>query len=156
MNRSKLLLVCATLAAGAAAPAAMADQERFAMTNPTWNTECGSCHVAYPPRLLPTASWEALLGDLGNHFGSDASLDPATTAELLAYAQMHASARAPAANRRCASPAPAGSCTNMARSAQPPGSGPRSAARPIAPPVIAAPTAATTANVASRFHDRST
>jgi hypothetical protein len=35
---------------------------------------------------------------------------------------------------------------------QPPGSGPRSAARPIAPPVIAAPTA----NVASRFHDRST
>lgn len=94
MNRFKLLLVCATLAAGAAAPTAMADQERFAMTNPTWNTECGSCHVAYPPRLLPTASWEALLGDLGNHFGSDASLDPATTAELLAYAQTHASARA--------------------------------------------------------------
>ncbi|MDD3765281.1 MAG: diheme cytochrome c [Nevskiales bacterium] len=93
MNRSKILLVGATLAAGITTPAALADQERFAMTHPTWNEECGSCHVAYPPQLLPAASWEALLGDLGNHFGSDASLDPATAAELLAYARMHASAR---------------------------------------------------------------
>lgn len=46
--------------------------------------ECGSCHVAYPARFLGPRSWRALMGDLGEHFGSDASLEPARQRELLA------------------------------------------------------------------------
>lgn len=42
-----------------------------------WKTECGSCHVPFPPRLLPAASWQKIMGDLGNHYGSDATLDDA-------------------------------------------------------------------------------
>jgi len=41
--------------------------------------ECSACHMAYPPVLLPQRSWTAIMGNLTNHFGGDASLDPATT-----------------------------------------------------------------------------
>lgn len=36
--------------------------------------ECGSCHVPYPARGLPAASWRALMAGLDRHFGNDASL----------------------------------------------------------------------------------
>lgn len=60
--------------------------------NKAWNEECGACHFAYQPGLLPTKSWEKLLNDqaLSDHFGEDASLDKETLQELLAYAQTHA------------------------------------------------------------------
>ena len=41
-----------------------------------WMTECGSCHMAYPPGLLPPAAWKQHMDTLKNHYGSDASLDP--------------------------------------------------------------------------------
>src|SRR3989344_466451 len=37
--------------------------------------ECAACHVAYPPGMLPAASWTRLMNGLGQHFGTDASLD---------------------------------------------------------------------------------
>ena len=58
--------------------------------NPAWQAECGSCHVAYPPRLLPAASWRALMDDLGRHFGTDASVDPATAAAIRAFLETNA------------------------------------------------------------------
>jgi hypothetical protein len=48
-------------------------------------TECGSCHLAYPPSMLPSRSWTQLMADLKNHFGDDASLDAATTARIAHY-----------------------------------------------------------------------
>ena len=47
--------------------------------------ECGSCHLAYPARFLPQASWEAGLAGLAQHFGTDASVDPATLPLLRAH-----------------------------------------------------------------------
>ena len=47
-----------------------------------YRTECASCHLAYPPALLPLASWRRLLGNLGNHYGVDASLEPAEVLEI--------------------------------------------------------------------------
>jgi hypothetical protein len=29
-----------------------------------WHSECGSCHVAYPPRLLEAASWRTIMQGL--------------------------------------------------------------------------------------------
>ena len=60
------------------------------LANPAWQAECGSCHVPYPPRLLPAASWRALMDDLERHFGTDASVDPATTAAIRAFLEDNA------------------------------------------------------------------
>ena len=75
------------------ATAAHASGEVFSATNPTWKSECSACHVAYPPRLLPAASWKAIMTGLDKHFGSDASLDPASSAEILVFLEKNASRR---------------------------------------------------------------
>ncbi|MCM8596998.1 diheme cytochrome c [Accumulibacter sp.] len=53
--------------------------------DPLVNEECGSCHLAYPPSMLPAASWRRLIGDLRNHFGDDASVDAPTAARITDY-----------------------------------------------------------------------
>ncbi len=45
--------------------------------NPDHAEECGACHDPYHPSLLPAASWQALMARLDDHFGEDASIDPA-------------------------------------------------------------------------------
>ncbi len=45
-------------------------------------SECGGCHTAYAPGLLPARSWKQMLTELEHHFGEDASLDEATRVEL--------------------------------------------------------------------------
>jgi cytochrome b len=44
--------------------------------NAAYAEECGACHDAYHPSLLPAASWAAVMAGLADHFGEDASLDP--------------------------------------------------------------------------------
>ena len=56
-----------------------------AAVNAKWKSECGACHVAYPPALLPARSWERVMTGLSNHFGEDASLDAATAREITGY-----------------------------------------------------------------------
>lgn len=52
------------------------DDARFPMpAQKIYVTECGGCHTAYAPGLLPTRSWIRMMGELENHFGEDASLD---------------------------------------------------------------------------------
>lgn len=43
-------------------------------TNAQWLQECGSCHLAFSPGLLPAESWRKVMAGLNKHFGSDASL----------------------------------------------------------------------------------
>jgi mono/diheme cytochrome c family protein len=52
---------------------------------PKYRQECASCHVAYPAGMLPADSWQRLLNNLPRHFGTDASLDPASVKELSAW-----------------------------------------------------------------------
>ena len=70
--KSKLLLIAVAL--GAVTPVLAATDTPAAK----WATECGSCHVAYPAKFLPAATWIKIMAGLDKHFGSDASLDPAT------------------------------------------------------------------------------
>jgi hypothetical protein len=49
---------------------------------PKYQQECAACHLAYPPGMLPAASWQRLMTNLPKHFGTDASLDSASVAEL--------------------------------------------------------------------------
>jgi len=82
--------VCFTLCSMLLAGSAMADSHRYTASNPTWKAECGSCHIAYPPQLLPAASWRAIMSGLDKHFGSDASLDAKTAAEVGAFLEQNA------------------------------------------------------------------
>ncbi len=58
--------------------------------NKNWQQECSSCHLAYPPSLLPRASWRRVMGGLDQHFGENASLDPATQADILRFLEANA------------------------------------------------------------------
>jgi Dihaem cytochrome c len=51
-------------------------------------TECGECHFAYQPGLLPAKSWEKLLNPaaLKNHFGDNAEMDKSVLEPILKYA----------------------------------------------------------------------
>lgn len=52
--------------------------------------ECAACHTAYPPGLLPAASWRRVMGGLEKHYGTDASLDAATVQQLSQWLQAYA------------------------------------------------------------------
>ncbi len=85
---------------------ALADHDRSlpAQVPKAYVQECASCHIAYPPGMLPRRSWERLMGGLDKHFGADASLDAATVKQLNAWLQANAGttkrvAEAPAQDR---------------------------------------------------------
>jgi len=61
----------------------------YAKINPVFVNECGSCHTLYPPTLLAKEGWSVLMGDLSNHFGDDASLDPADERSIREYLLAH-------------------------------------------------------------------
>ncbi len=86
------LLLAGVVAALAAASVARADGGNLLPRSmpKAYVPECASCHTAYPPALLPAASWQRLMGGLKQHYGSDASLDPATVAQLSQWLQANA------------------------------------------------------------------
>lgn len=45
-----------------------------AVSSPVYKEECSSCHMAYPPGLLPARSWKKIMGNLDTHFGDNAEL----------------------------------------------------------------------------------
>jgi len=55
--------------------------------------ECGSCHFAYPPGLLPARSWQKLMGNLADHFGDNAELLPEDAAAITGYLVKNAADR---------------------------------------------------------------
>lgn len=58
------------------------------VTDPQYLKECGECHFAYPPGLLPARSWEKLLkaDALKDHFGDNAEIDKETLQAIHVYA----------------------------------------------------------------------
>ncbi len=47
--------------------------------------ECTACHMAFPPAFLPAASWQRMMGNLGKHYGTDASLDASTNRAIATW-----------------------------------------------------------------------
>jgi mono/diheme cytochrome c family protein len=72
--------------------AAHAGDHRFlpSDTPAAYAQECASCHTAYPPSMLPARSWQRIMSGLGEHYGSDASLDEASARRIGAWLQAHA------------------------------------------------------------------
>lgn len=75
----------------AAALPALPDERRARVPMlPRYQQECGACHTAYAPGLLPASSWQRVMAGLTRHYGSDASLDDATRAELAEWLRVNA------------------------------------------------------------------
>ncbi len=66
------------------------DVPRPAKALPTYAQECAACHLAYPPGLLPAASWKRIMAGLSNHYGTDASLDAQQVQDIGAWLQTNA------------------------------------------------------------------
>lgn len=78
----------------AVAGTACADGGRFSVpANATWQEECGSCHIAYPPRLLSKQNWHQLMSNLDKHFGTNAELGPKEQQEISVFLQRYGSSR---------------------------------------------------------------
>ncbi len=81
-NNIKALAVVA-ISLTSALPAMAASP--WVVSNSTTKTECSACHTVYAPGFLPKRSWKAIMGDLSNHFGEDASLSDAARTEITNY-----------------------------------------------------------------------
>ena len=55
------------------------------MANEAYKKECGSCHLAYQPGLLPARSWQKIMGTLDRHFGDNAELAPEDNKAIADY-----------------------------------------------------------------------
>jgi nitrate/TMAO reductase-like tetraheme cytochrome c subunit len=59
----------------------------------SFDAECASCHMAYPPGLLGQKNWQSIMSGLDKHFGTDASLDAKTQAEISQWLIKNAATR---------------------------------------------------------------
>jgi len=55
------------------------------VTNTLYQEECGSCHFAYQPGLLPSGSWRKIMMGLDSHFSDNAELDKTDTKLIISY-----------------------------------------------------------------------
>lgn len=53
--------------------------------NKLWKAECGSCHIAYPPRLLTADNWKKMMGGLNKHYGANAELEAKDNKAILDF-----------------------------------------------------------------------
>ena len=60
------------------------------VNNPTYTENCGACHFAYQPGLLPSGSWDKILKGLADHFGESVELDPESMKTIVEYLKSHA------------------------------------------------------------------
>jgi hypothetical protein len=87
------------LSAIVAAPVTLADRDSRGpdvapVTNKLYQQECGSCHMAYQPGLLPARSWETTMRGLASHFGDNAELGAEERQAISEYLTANAADRA--------------------------------------------------------------
>ena len=78
-------LVLAAIISCTAAAAAWASDRFAPVTDAATRKECGSCHMAFQPGLLPARSWTGIMDGLTDHFGEDASLSEELAARIRTY-----------------------------------------------------------------------
>ncbi len=75
--------------------ASLADDLRMQHAYPAeYRSECGSCHDPYPPGMLNKDDWANVMSRLDRHYGTDASLDDKTTADIARWLERNAGRRA--------------------------------------------------------------
>ena len=71
-----------------------ARQDVAPVDNELYRNECGSCHFAYQPGLLPAATWQVIIQGLDDHFGENAELGAAERQAVSEYLAANAADRA--------------------------------------------------------------
>ncbi|MCB1760001.1 MAG: hypothetical protein KDI68_09530 [Gammaproteobacteria bacterium] len=61
----------------------------------TYAKQCGSCHIAYRPQLLPAVSWERVMSGSNDHFGVRVEITPKQAAAIRNYLLDNGAGRAP-------------------------------------------------------------
>jgi hypothetical protein len=81
------------------------------VANATYAEECGACHMAYQPGLLPGDAWQKIMAAdaLAEHYGDDASLSAGLRGELADYLAANAAERSGKSRARAFSVGDAGS-----------------------------------------------
>ncbi len=86
----RLLTALALGTAALLAPALAGAQDTPPSPEAQFTEECSACHLAFPAFFLPKESWSAIMNDLPNHFGEDASLDNDAMTAIEGYLVKHA------------------------------------------------------------------
>jgi hypothetical protein len=60
--------------------------------NAAYRNECGACHIAFPPALLPVDDWLAIMSELDRHYGANAGLDEKVRKEISAFLERNGAA----------------------------------------------------------------
>ena len=66
------------------------------VNNHLYSKNCGDCHFAYQPGLLPSTSWGKILTGLPDHFGEEVDLDEESKRIITEYLQTNAADYSPA------------------------------------------------------------
>lgn len=66
------------------------------IANQAYTATCGECHFAYPPQLMPSASWLQILNRLEDHFGEEIEIDPDTKKNISDYVKINGAENASA------------------------------------------------------------
>ncbi len=91
MRTAKLSLLAAALILSTAA---RADRLPVPADAPaSFKSECGGCHLPFPPALLTAPDWKRVMARLDKHYGDNASLDEKTRRELEDFLVRNASGR---------------------------------------------------------------
>ncbi|MBK1720007.1 diheme cytochrome c [Thiocystis violacea] len=109
-NRKGILILLGLVAVGAVGMAISDDGDRNGtrggwlisradvtpVANAAYGEECGSCHLAYQPGLLPALAWTQVMDPaaLGDHYGDDASLTETLRTEIASYLAAHSADQA--------------------------------------------------------------
>ena len=59
-----------------------------------YKKECGSCHFAYQPGLLPSNAWEKMMSNLQEHFDTDATLAKEDFDAIMEYLSQNSAEKA--------------------------------------------------------------
>lgn len=59
----------------------------------SYRAECGECHTAFAPDLLPVDAWQHIMDGLTQHFGVDASIDEREREEIGSFLARYAGTR---------------------------------------------------------------
>lgn len=60
------------------------------VNNSTYAENCGACHFAYQPGLLPSGSWTKIITALADHFGEVIEFDPEAEKIIAEYLKANA------------------------------------------------------------------
>ena len=85
MFKAQKIIIAAAALMVVIGTAANADERYKPVSDENVIKECGVCHMAFQPQMLPKKSWQKIMANLADHFGEDASLNAKMTNSIEKY-----------------------------------------------------------------------